>query len=99
LIEWNHGAGRIELGIAEEKDRRHGYGSETLGLLLRFAFDELNLHSLYAFIPEYNLVALELFRRTGFIGSVRQREAIQRNGRRWDLIYVGILQEEWEAVR
>ena len=60
-IEWSNGAGFIELGIGDPNDRLQGYGSEALRLLLRFAFDELNLYRLTAIIPEYNARRLACF--------------------------------------
>lgn len=96
-IEWSNGAGFVQLGIGEPKDRGQGYGSEALGLLLRFAFDELNLYRLTAIIPEYNTVALHVFSKAGFVEEVRRRQSVSRDGRRWDLLHLGILQAEWHA--
>jgi RimJ/RimL family protein N-acetyltransferase len=96
-IEWSNGIGFVELGIGDPEDRGHGYGSEALGLLLRFAFDELNLYRLTAIIPEYNIVALHLFSKAGFIEEVRRRQSVSRDGRRWDLIHLGLLRDEWPA--
>jgi RimJ/RimL family protein N-acetyltransferase len=96
-IEWSNGTGFVELGIGDPKDRGQGYGSEALGLLLRFAFDELNLYRLTAIIPEYNLVALHVFSNAGFVEEVRRRQSVGRDGRRWDLLHLGILQDEWQA--
>jgi RimJ/RimL family protein N-acetyltransferase len=96
-IDWSNGAGRIRLGIGGEQDRGCGYGSEALRLLLRFAFDELNLYRVSAAIPEYNDVALHVFKKAGFIEEVRRREALYRDGRRWDQIQLGLLREEWKA--
>jgi RimJ/RimL family protein N-acetyltransferase len=98
-IEWSNGAGFAQLGIGDPKDRRQGFGTEALRMLLRFAFDELNLHRLTALIPEYNAVALHVFTKAGFVEEVRRRQSVNRDGRRWDLIYLGILQEEWHALR
>ncbi len=96
-IEWSNSAGFIKLGIGDPNDRLQGYGSEALGLLLRFAFDELNLYRLSAIIPEYNTVALHVFAKAGFSEEVRRRQSVNRDGRRWDLIHLGILQDEWQA--
>jgi RimJ/RimL family protein N-acetyltransferase len=96
-IEWSNGTGFVKVGIGDPKDRGHGYGSEALDLLLRFAFDELNLYRLTAIIPEYNVAALHVFSKAGFIEEVRRRQSVNRDGRRWDLIHLGILQEEWQA--
>ena len=95
-IEWNNGTGYIQMGIGEANDRLHGYGTETLHLMLRYAFDELNLYRLSAWIPEYNPVALHIFTKAGFVEEVRRRQALNRDNRRWDLIHVGILRAEWE---
>jgi RimJ/RimL family protein N-acetyltransferase len=94
-IEWANGVGSVHLGIGDPTDRLHGYGSEALRLVLRFAFDELNLYRLTAFVPEYNLVALHVFTQAGFLEEVRRRQAVNRGGRRWDLLHLGILREEW----
>lgn len=96
-IEWSNGTGNIQLGIGDPNDWRRGYGSEALRMLLRFAFDELNLFRLMAVIPEYNQAARHLFERAGFSQEVRRRQALQRDGQRWDMLHLGILRQEWET--
>lgn len=95
-ISWNHGNAFVSLGIADAQERGKGYGSEALRLILRYAFAELNLFRLSVSIPEYNQVALHVFNTAGFQEEVRQRQALHRYGRRWDLIYLGLLREEWQ---
>jgi RimJ/RimL family protein N-acetyltransferase len=95
-ISWTNAQGFIRLGIGESEYRRKGYGSEALAMILRYAFDELNLYRLTANIPEYNAVAEHLFQRFGFIEEVRRRQAIERDARRWDLIHYGLLAREWK---
>ncbi|MEW5872170.1 MAG: GNAT family protein [Chloroflexota bacterium] len=96
-IEWTNGNGYIQIGIGDPQDRQQGYGSEALRLLLRFAFGELNLHRLTVQVPEYNPAALRLFQKAGFVEEVRRRQALNRDGRRWDLLHLGLLSSEWEA--
>lgn len=95
-IEWTNGNGWVHLGIGSAEDRRKGYGSQALGLLVRFAFAELNLFRVSARIPEYNDAAIALFRKFGFVEEVRRRQALDRDGRRWDLIVFGLLNSEWQ---
>jgi RimJ/RimL family protein N-acetyltransferase len=97
-VGWSNGTGHIRLGIGSPQDRLHGYGTQVVQLLLRFAFDELNLYRLTATIPEYNVVALHVAKKAGFTPEVRRRQAVQRGGRRWDLIHMGILRDEWKGV-
>ena len=97
-ISWTNASGFIRLGIGASEDRRKGFGRETLGLLLRYAFSELNLYRLTAVIPEYNLPALALFKSFGFVEEVRRRQALERDSRRWDLLYYGLLADEWKEA-
>jgi RimJ/RimL family protein N-acetyltransferase len=98
-VRWMHRSAIIRLGIADPADRRHGFGTEALALLTRYAFDELNLHRLSAFTQEDNPQAVRFLERAGFVTEVRRRRALQRNGRRWDVIVLGLLREEWERAR
>ena len=75
-ISWTNASGYVRLGIGASEDQRQGYGRETFNLLLRYAFDELNLYRLTALIPEYNLPALALFKGFGFVEEVRRRPAL-----------------------
>jgi RimJ/RimL family protein N-acetyltransferase len=94
-IEWPNAAGGIRMGIGDPQDWRKGYGGEALALALRYCFNEINLYRLDARIPEYNLAACRLFEKAGFSEETRQREYLKRDGRRWDLIHMGLLNEEW----
>lgn len=98
-VEWSQGVASLSLGIGKQAERGKGYGSEALKLLLRYAFGELNLYRLCATVPEYNLAALRFFEKTGFIVEARRREALHRGGRRWDMIHLGFLREEWEQYK
>jgi RimJ/RimL family protein N-acetyltransferase len=94
-IDWTNSNAYLTLGIGEAECRGQGLGREALGLMLRFAFRELNLYRLTAVVPEYNQPALRLFTRAGFGQEVRRRQALERDGRTWDLLHLGLLSEEW----
>lgn len=95
-INWTNGNGWLWLGIGEADCRRKGYGTQALGLLLQFAFAELNLFRVSAALAEYNESAIALFRKFGFVEETRRREALHRDNRRWDLTCYGLLHSEWE---
>jgi RimJ/RimL family protein N-acetyltransferase len=98
-IEWTNGNGAIRLGIGAAEDRRKGYGTQALRMLLRFAFAELNLFRVTALAPEYNEGALALLQKFGFVQEVCRRKSLERDGRRWDLYVFGLLSEEWQNSR
>lgn len=52
--------------IAEENDRNKGYATESLELIIRYAFDHLMLETLFCNILEDNYVSLRLFEKRGF---------------------------------
>jgi RimJ/RimL family protein N-acetyltransferase len=95
-IEWTNGNAFLRLGIGAAEDRRKGYGTQALQLLLRFAFAELNLFRVSAMVPEYNEAAVALLKKFGFVQEVCRRKALERDGRRWDLYVFGLLSEEWQ---
>lgn len=52
--------------IQNEVDRNSGLGKEALGLLINYAFQQLQLHQLYANIGTENIASLALFATFGF---------------------------------
>jgi len=96
-IEWTHGTGNLKMGIGDAGERGKGYGSEALRLLLRYAFDELNLYRLSAMLGGDNPAGLRFFERHGFMQEVRRREALQRGGKFYDVVHLGLLAEEWRS--
>ncbi|HUE98669.1 MAG TPA: GNAT family protein [Anaerolineales bacterium] len=94
-IEWTNGNGWIRLGIGAAEDRRKGYGTQALQMLLRFAFAELNLFRVSAIVPEYNTGAIALLQKFGFVQEVCRRKSLERDGQRWDLYVFGLLNDEW----
>lgn len=94
-IDWANGNGFIRLGIGAPEDRRKGYGSQALTMLLRYSFGELNLYRVTAVVPAYNEGAIRLFEKFGFMEEIRRRKAIHRDGEFWDLVSFGLLNAEW----
>ena len=52
-----------------------------------------------AITSEYNPGAVRFLERAGFTVEARQRQALRRDGRRWDALILGLLRPEWEAKR
>ena len=94
-IEWTNGNGFLRLGIGAAEDRCKGYGTQALRMLLRFTFAELNLLRVSAIVAEYNEGAIALLKKFGFVQEVCRRKSLERDGRRWDLLVFGLLNDEW----
>ena len=97
-IGWTTGDCVLRMGIGAAADRRQGYGSDALSLIVRFVFTELNLHRITAPVPEYNPAARAFFEKFGFRQEVCRRQVLQRDGRYWDAVHLGLLQQDWQAA-
>jgi diamine N-acetyltransferase len=49
-----------------EDERRHGYASESLEMLIAYSFKVLQLHQLFCNITADNLPSIQLFEKAGF---------------------------------
>ena len=94
-----HGNASLTVGIAAPADRGQGYGTELMGLMLNYAFNELGLHRLSAMVTEDNTEAIRFIERHGFQLEVRRRQAVLRDNQRWDMLLYGLLRSEWAALR
>lgn len=98
-ICWNNGTALIYIGIGEEKHRGRGYAKEAFRLTMEFGFQELNLHRIYLTVLEYNEPAIKLYEKLGFKREGVYREAIHRDGKRYDMYLYGVLRPEWEQLK
>jgi RimJ/RimL family protein N-acetyltransferase len=65
--------------------------------VLRYSFEELNLHRVSVSVAGDNERAIRFFERAGFVVEAQRRQALHRDGRRWDLLIMGLLKEEWQG--
>ena len=86
------------IGIGEEELWGKGYGTDAVRLMLNYAFTELNLRRISLDLFEYNQRALRSYQKAGFVEEGRMRGIFQREGRRWDSIYVWILRDDWQRL-
>ncbi len=95
-IDWSNGEAFVGIGLGERDYWGKGYGSDAMRIILRYAFMELNLRRISLDVFEYNPRAIKSYEKVGFSHEGRMRQFLNRDGRRWDLIFMGILKEEWE---
>ena len=94
---WSHGYTYVGIGLGEREDWGKGYGTDAMRILLRYAFNELNLPRVTLDVFEYNPRAIRSYEKVGFVHEGRVRQLLLREGRRWDLIYMGITRQDWLA--
>lgn len=89
-----------ELGImiGEKEYWGRGFGTDTMLTLLRFAFEQMNLHKVTLGVFEFNERGLAMYTKLGFVEEGRFREDQFRDGRYWDIVRMSILRREYEAA-
>lgn len=95
-IQWVHGDAWVGIGLGEREYWGEGYGTDAMRILLRYAFEELNLHRLSLSVFEYNSRAIRSYEKAGFVIEGRVLQFLNRDGRRYDMIFMGILRDEWK---
>ena len=65
--------------------------------MLWLAFERIGLHRVALSVFGFNERAVRSYEKAGFAIEGREREAIIRDGKRWDEITMGILQRDWRA--
>jgi RimJ/RimL family protein N-acetyltransferase len=95
VVDWSGRDAFVGLGIGEAEYWSKGYGTDTMNILLRFAFTEINLQRVSLTVFEYNPRAIRSYEKAGFQHEGRLRKILNKEGKRWDMLHMGILQEEW----
>jgi RimJ/RimL family protein N-acetyltransferase len=98
VVSWPGRDAFVGLGIGEIEYWSKGYGTDVMNVLLRFAFTEINLRRVTLSVFEYNPRAIRSYEKAGFRHEGRTRKVLNKEGQRWDVLYMGILREEWMEI-
>lgn len=96
IKEIDHKNSNLSLGIFfGEKYRGMGYGQASLKEICRYVFDELNINKIKLRCFEFNLGAVNCYKKVGFVVEGVAREEIFRHGKYHDTIIMGLLRKEF----
>jgi RimJ/RimL family protein N-acetyltransferase len=90
-----HNSAELQIRIGEPSYRSLGYGTESLELLLYFAFYDLNLNRLFLQVFENNTVALNVYSKLGFVKEGVLRQSAYIDGKYVNVIMMGILRDDY----
>ncbi|NWG05749.1 MAG: GNAT family N-acetyltransferase [Chloroflexi bacterium] len=95
VYNWSARDAFVGLGIGEREFWGKGYGTDVMKVILRYGFTEVNLKRVTLIVFEYNPRAIRSYEKAGFRHEGRMRGVLNKEGRRWDMLTMGILREEW----
>lgn len=93
-IDWKNRRAEVSIYIGDKNYKGKGYGTDALKTLMKYSFEELNLHMLFGEIFEYNKANIKLFEKCGFKRDGVLRHRLYRDGRYQNSIFYSILEEE-----
>ena len=97
-ISWmlsSHQVGGVYVDFGDPVDLDK-YGNETLQLMLRYAFMEVNLHRVGVEFPAYETSMIALYEQNGFLREIQRREAVYHAGKYWDELVYALLKPEYK---
>jgi RimJ/RimL family protein N-acetyltransferase len=95
-IELTHRSAELGIMIGDKSEWNKGYGAEAMTLLLRHCFETLNLNRAFLRVYEDNVRAVRSYEKAGFILEGRQRQAVYKNGKYEDVLFMSVLRSEWD---
>lgn len=83
--------------VGSTNSRSKGYGTQMMSAILKFAFEELNLHKVTLGVFDFNKSAIKCYKKVGFQEEGFLRDARKNGQEYWNLIEMGILESEWKT--
>jgi len=96
-IDWVNRSAEIGIFIGEKSCWNQGYGREAMSVMLRHAFETINLNRVYLYVYAYNPRAIRSYERAGFKLEGRLREGRYHEGRYHDVLLMAVLRSEWQS--
>ncbi len=85
------------IAIGEKDYWSKGYGTEAARLMIKYGFEQLNLHRISSSAVSFNERSVRMHKTVGFREEGRRREIVYTNGQYHDLIDFGLLRTEWQG--
>jgi len=89
----------FELGyFIDSGYQRRGYALEASIRSLKFLFDDLKAHKIIIITQDTNEKSWKLAERLGFPKEAHFRESHTKDGKRWGVLYYGMLRDEYRTT-
>lgn len=96
-INYRQRTAELGIMIGEQDCWGKGFGTETVYLVLDYAFSVLGLHNIMLSMAGYNERALRTYRRVGFREIGRRREICSLGNKFYDAVFMDCLSTEFHS--
>ena len=97
-VDWRNRTAEFGIAIWNKQYWEQGLGAEATNLILKYAFEQLNLNRVELRVFEFNERAKAMYANVGFQQVGRRRKAIYRDGMYYDELLMDYLKEEWDKA-
>lgn len=94
-VDWKNRVATIGIFIGDKNYWGKGYGSDAINILIKFIFEQMNMHKISLHVFSYNERAIKCYEKCGFVKEGIMREEIFFDGRYYDDIAMGLLKKEY----
>lgn len=98
-IDWVSRLAELRIRIGDKSAWGGGLGSEATQLLVKYAFEDLNLERVWLRVFETNPRAIRMYEKLGFVHEGRWRRATCIGGKMVDVLLMATLRDEWRAPK
>lgn len=95
-IDWFCRQAEFRIMIGDKSVWGKGYGTETAMLLVKYAFEKLNLNRVSLGVNAEDNRAIRCYEKAGFVHEGISREVVFRNNKYYNAVRMGILRREYE---
>lgn len=79
-IDWKNRCAETSIRLTLDSPKRQGIATDALNSLVNYAFNELNLHRVYATVLFNNTASINLHKKCGYTEEGVQHDAVYKNG-------------------
>jgi RimJ/RimL family protein N-acetyltransferase len=95
-FDWKNRVAHLTgIKLALDRIKEGGIAVDAMMVVIKYAFDELNLNRLEGGYIEYNKQSMALNRMVGFVDEGRLRQAVYKNGNYHDYIITALIKEDY----
>jgi len=94
-INWISRSAEFRNFIGEKTHWNKGIGTEVAKLLIKYAFNKLNLNKVWLGVNTEHKGAIRSYEKAGFVREGILRQEIYRNGKYYDAVRMSIVRQEY----
>lgn len=97
-IDWKNRRAKSGIRLTLNAPKQQGIATDALVTMLGYAFDELNLHRVYATIIEHNLASRKLHAKCGYKEEGILRQSVYKRGLYHNELQLSVLRSEYKGI-